>query len=201
MGEPPTIDPMPQPDPLPRVKFATQADWRAWLDDNHAASQGVWLQMARKTSGIASVNHAEALEVALCYGWIDGQAKGIDKTCWVQKFTPRKPNSIWSQINRRKALDLIKKGLMHPAGKAAIKRAKENGRWDAAYHSPSKATIPPDLKAELDKSPKAAAFFATLNSQNRYAILFRLQTAKKAETRTARLAKFVGMLKRGETLH
>ena len=181
--------------------FPNDASWRDWLNRHHAASQGVWLQFAKQTSGIASVSHAEALEAALCHGWIDGQTKRLDENYWLQKFTPRKSNSIWSRINRQKALDLIERGLMHPAGYAAIERAKANGRWEAAYEAQSKATIPPDLQEALDASPKAAAFFAKLNSQNRYAILFRLQTAKKPATRASRLAKFISMLERGETLH
>jgi len=186
---------------MPQVKFAAQAAWRDWLDRHHATSQGVWLQFAKQASGIASVSHAEALETALCYGWIDGQTKRLDESHWLQKFTPRRPNSIWSQVNRQKTLDLIERGLMHPAGHTAIERAKANGRWEAAYEAQSKAAIPPDLQAALDDSPKAAAFFKTLSSQNRYAILFRLQTAKKPETRASRLARFVSMLERGETLH
>jgi uncharacterized protein YdeI (YjbR/CyaY-like superfamily) len=186
---------------MPQETFATSTAWREWLDRHHATSPGVWLQFAKQASGIASVNHAEALEIALCYGWIDGQTKRLDEHHWLQKFTPRKPNSIWSRINRQKALDLIERGLMRAAGHAAIERARANGRWEAAYEAQSKAAIPPDLQAALDDSPKAAAFFKTLSSQNRYAILFRLQTAKKPETRAARLAKFVCMLQRGETLH
>ena len=189
------------PDQSDIEKFTTQTAWRRWLDRRHATSKGIWLRFAKRASGIKSVNHAEALEVALCYGWIDGQANKLDTNCWLQKFAPRKPNSLWSIVNRRKALDLIKRGLMQPAGKAAIQRAKENGRWKAAYHPQSKAPVPPDLRAALKKHPQAAAFFATLDSRNRYAILFRLQTAKKPETRASRLAKFVSMLERGETLH
>jgi uncharacterized protein YdeI (YjbR/CyaY-like superfamily) len=188
-------------DPMPRETFATSVAWHDWLDRHHSVSSGVWLCFAKQASGIASVNHAEALEAALCYGWIDGQTKRLDEHHWLQKFIPRKPNSIWSRINRQKALDLIGHGHMQPAGHAAIERAKANGRWEAAYEGQSKATIPPDLQAALDDSPKAASFFKTLSSQNRYAILFRLQTAKKPETRASRLAKFVAMLKRGETLH
>jgi uncharacterized protein YdeI (YjbR/CyaY-like superfamily) len=188
-------------DPMPQETFATSAAWRKWLDRHHAASPGIWLCFAKQASGIASISHAEALETALCYGWIDGQTKRLDEHHWLQKFTQRKPHSIWSRINRQKALDLIERGHMQPAGHAAIERAKANGRWEAAYEGQSKSTIPPDLQAALDASPKAAAFFKTLSSQNRYAILFRLQTAKKPETRASRLAKFVMMLKRGETLH
>jgi uncharacterized protein YdeI (YjbR/CyaY-like superfamily) len=192
---------MPPPDPRARLTFATLAAWHDWLDRHHVTSQGVWLQFAKRASGIASVSHAEALEAALCYGWIDGQTRRLDENHWLQKFTTRKPNSIWSRVNRQKALDLIERGLMRPAGLAAIERAKSNGRWEAAYESQSKAVIPSDLQAALDDSAKAAAFFKTLSSQNRYAILFRLQTAKKPETRASRLARFVSMLERGETLH
>jgi len=192
---------MPRLDPIVQMRFPSGTAWRTWLDRYHATSQGVWLQFAKQASGIASVSHAEALETALCYGWIDGQTKGLDEYHWLQKFTPRKPNSLWSRINRQKALDLTEQGLMRPAGHAAIERAKTNGRWEAAYEAQSKSTIPPDLQAALDASPKAAAFFKTLSSQNRYAILFRLQTAKKLETRASRLKKFVAMLERGETLH
>jgi uncharacterized protein YdeI (YjbR/CyaY-like superfamily) len=184
-----------------KIAFATSAAWREWLGQHHATSQGIWLQFGKKSSGVKSVTHAEALEAALCHGWIDGQVKKLDADYWLQKFTPRKPGSIWSRVNREKALDLIKRRLMQPAGHAAIERAKANGRWEAAYEAQSKATIPPELQAALDASPKAAAFFKTLSSQNRYAILFRLQTAKKPETRAARLAKFLSMLERGETLH
>ena len=189
------------PGALPQVTFATQPAWRDWLDRHSATSQGIWLQFAKQASGIPSVSHAEALEAALCHGWIDGQTKRLDKDHWLQKFTPRKPHSIWSRINREKALDLIDRGLMQPAGHAAIACARANGRWEAAYEAQSKATIPPDLQAALDDSPKAATFFKTLSSQNRYAILFRLQTAKKPQTRAARLTKFVSMLERGEALH
>lgn len=186
---------------LPEYKFATQAIWNDWLAENHATTPGVWLKLAKKGSGITSVSRSEALECALCYGWIDGQAKSIDDVWWLQKFTPRKSDSLWSVINRTKALELIESGQMQPAGLAAIEQARKNGRWDGAYEGPSKMTVPPDLQAELDARPEAAAFFATLNSTNRFAILFRLQTAKKAETRTARLRKFVDMLVRGEKIH
>jgi uncharacterized protein YdeI (YjbR/CyaY-like superfamily) len=191
---------MPAPE-LARYKFADQESWRDWLAENHATTPGVWLHLARKGSGIASVTRAEALEHALCYGWIDGQAKGVDETSWLQKFTPRKQDSLWSVINRKKALELIESGHMQPAGLAAVEQARKNGRWDAAYEGPSKMTVPADLQAELDVRPEAAAFFASLNSANRYAILFRLQTSKKPETRATRLRKFVEMLVRGEKIH
>jgi len=195
------VDPMPRLDPIVQLIFPSEAAWREWLDRHHATSPGIWVRFAKQASGIASVSHAEALEVALRYGWIDGQIKKLDAHYWLQRFIPRKPHSIWSRINRQKALELIERGLMQPAGQAAIERAKTNGRWEAAYEAQSKSTIPPDLQAALDDSPKAAAFFKTLSSQNRYAILFRLQTAKKLETRASRLKKFVAMLERGETLH
>jgi uncharacterized protein YdeI (YjbR/CyaY-like superfamily) len=180
--------------------FADRKAWEKWLHENHAATNGIWIQLAKVTSGIASVTHAEALEVALCYGWIDGQIQPLDENYTLRRFIPRRKNSMWSQVNRAKALDLIKQGRMQSAGLAAIEQAKANGRWDAAYQPPSNKALPPDLERALKESPKAASFFKSLNGQNRYAILFRLQTAK-AETRAKRLAKFVGMLERGETLY
>ncbi len=181
--------------------FKDKKGWIAWLDKNHLTSSGLWLKIAKKTANVKSLSYAEALEVALCYGWIDGQKKTYDEATWLQKFTPRGPRSIWSTINREKAKELIKKGLMKPAGLKAIERAKENGRWEAAYDSQSKITLPDDLRAELDKNVKAKAFFDTLNSVNRYAILFRLQTAKKPETRKKRLRQFIDMLEKNEKLH
>lgn len=181
--------------------FETQAAWRDWLHEHHATSAGVWLQFAKQASGIASVTYAEALDSALCYGWIDGQKQKGDDDYYLQRFTPRRPNSIWSEINCAKALALTERGLMQPAGLAVIEHAKANGRWEAAYGRQSHAATLPELEAALSEHPKAAAFFKTLSSQNRYAILFRLQTAKKPETRAARLEKFVAMLERGETFH
>jgi uncharacterized protein YdeI (YjbR/CyaY-like superfamily) len=157
--------------------------------------------MAKKDSGIASVNHPEALEVALCYGWIDGQRKAQDDKHFLQRFTPRTPRSTWSKINRDKALKLIDEGRMQPAGLAEVDRARADGRWDAAYDAQSVATVPPDLQAALDANPKAAAFFAKLDSRNRYAVLFRTQGAKKPETRARRIAQFVEMLAKGEKIH
>jgi uncharacterized protein YdeI (YjbR/CyaY-like superfamily) len=185
----------------PVLSFATQQAWRSWLESNHAGSNGVFLQIAKKGSPTTSVTSPEALEVALCYGWIDGQAKSVDAVCYLQKYTPRRPRSIWSRINRDKALRLIDGGLMRPAGLAAIEQAKLDGRWDAAYAGSRSIEVPEDLQAALERNPNAAAFFKTLNSQNRYAILFRLHTAKKAETRAKRLEQFVGMLARQETLY
>src|SRR5512147_17878 len=137
---------------LPMKLFKTQKAWMTWLDKYHAKSSGVWLQIAKKTGDLKSVSYAEAVEVALCYGWIDGQGKGLDESAWLQKFTPRGPRSIWSKINRTKALALIKSGRMQPAGLAAIELAKKNGRWDAAYDSHRTARIPADLQAALDQS-------------------------------------------------
>jgi uncharacterized protein YdeI (YjbR/CyaY-like superfamily) len=181
--------------------FKSQKDWNAWLAKNHAKSSGVWLQIAKKTGDLKSVSYAEAVDVALCYGWIDGQGKGLDESAWLQKFTPRGPRSIWSKINRTKAMKLMESGRMKPAGLAAIDRAKKSGQWAAAYDSHRTAAIPDDLQAALDQNPKAHAFFDTLDSTNRYAILFRLQTAKKAETRARRLEQFVRMLENHEKIY
>jgi uncharacterized protein YdeI (YjbR/CyaY-like superfamily) len=181
--------------------FASAGDWERWLHEHHAEAPGVWLRLAKKSSGITSVTYAEAVDVALCYGWIDGQARGVDDTWHLQKFTPRRAQSTWSKRNREKVAALIEAGRMQPAGLAEIERAKADGRWDAAYDAPSTATVPEDLQRELDANPAAAEFFATLNSQNRYAILHRIQTAKKPETRARRIAQFVDMLARGEKLY
>ena len=186
---------------LPILFCARQEDWAVWLDKNHAASAGVWLEVAKKASGRTSVSYAEALDVALCYGWIDGQSKSQGAASWLQKFTPRGNGSIWSKVNRDKALALIANGQMKPAGLAAVERARQNGRWDGAYDSPSSATVPDDFQAELDRNAEAKAFFATLKSRNRNAILFRLQTAKKAETRARRMQQFISMLEKNETLY
>jgi uncharacterized protein YdeI (YjbR/CyaY-like superfamily) len=186
---------------LPVKLFKTQKAWTTWLDKHHAKSSGVWLQIAKKTGDLKSVSYAEAVEVALCYGWIDGQGKGLDESAWLQKFTPRGSRSIWSKINRTKADELIKNGRMQPAGLAAIDRAKQNGQWEAAYDSHRTATVPNDLQAALNHHPKAKSFFATLDSANRYAILWRLQTAKKAETRARRIEQFVTMLENHEKIH
>ena len=186
---------------LPMLLFENPQAWATWLDENQATSPGVWLQIAKKGAGYTSVSYAEALEVALCYGWIDGQKQSFDEAAWLQKFTRRGPKSIWSKINREKAEALIQSGQMQPAGLATIERAKQNGQWDAAYDSHSKATVPDDLQAALDQNAEAKAFFATLNSNNRYAILFRIQTAKKAETRAKRIEQFVQMLERHEKIY
>ena len=191
----------PVPNELPVMLFEHKRDWETWLDKNHATSKGVWLQIAKKASGIQSVTIDEALEVALCYGWIDGQRKPQDENLYLQKYTPRGAKSIWSKINTEKVEKLIERGLMKPAGLKAIESAKQDGRWQAAYDSFSRATVPDDFQAELDKHPQAQAFFATLNQQNRYAILFRIQTAKKPETRAKRIQQFIDMLERNEKLY
>jgi uncharacterized protein YdeI (YjbR/CyaY-like superfamily) len=177
---------------IPIMLFQHPKDWAAWLDKNQATSSGLWLRLAKKASGLESASYAEALEVALCYGWIDGQKKSYDETSWLQKFTPRGVKSIWSKINREKAQALIQSGQMKPAGLQAIEAAQQDGRWDAAYDSASNATVPSDFQIELDKNALAKAFFATLDRTNRYAILFRIQTAKKAETRAKRIQQFIG---------
>jgi len=176
------------------LAFASRQAWEAWLAGQHGTSPGVRIKFAKKASGIPSLRYPEALEVALCYGWIDGQVSALDEDHYLQRFTPRTPRSRWSQVNRAKALELIQRGAMAPAGLREVERAQADGRWDAAYAPPSTAAVPPDLQRELDRSPAAAEFFATLDSQNRYAILYRIQDAKKPETRARRIATFVAML-------
>jgi uncharacterized protein YdeI (YjbR/CyaY-like superfamily) len=179
---------------LPIVAFASQQEWEAWLDAHHATAKGLWLKIAKAGSGVDTVSYAEALESALCYGWIDGQKASYEEPFWLQKFTPRGRQSKWSRVNREKATALMHQGRMKPAGLAQVEQARKNGRWEAAYEAQSTATIPDDLQRELEKHPAAQAFFATLDSRNRYAILYRLQDAKKSETRARRLATYVAML-------
>jgi uncharacterized protein YdeI (YjbR/CyaY-like superfamily) len=181
--------------------FERKLDWEAWLNENHGSSPGVWLQLAKKGVDVPSVSYDEAVEIALCFGWIDGQKKAHSDQFWLQKFTRRSAKSIWSKINRDKALALIKAKKMKPAGLQEIERAKLDGRWDAAYDSSGKATVPSDFQSALDANARAKAFFATLDSRNRYAVLFRLQTAKKAETRAKRISQFILMLERHEKVH
>lgn len=186
---------------LPVLGFADAAAFEAWLAAQPGASKGLWLKLAKKGAAIASLSKAEAIDAALCHGWIDGQLEKYDDTAWLVRFTPRKRTSRWSEVNRTRALELIAQGRMHPAGLAAVEAAKADGRWDAAYAPASSAQVPPDLQAALDASPQAAAFFATLGGANRYAILYRIATAKKPETRARRIETFVAMLERGETIH
>ena len=186
---------------LESVFFASPAEMEAWLERHHATSPGVWLEMAKKGTGIPSVTYAEAVEVALCFGWIDGQSKRIDDARYRQRFTPRAPRSIWSKVHREKVAALKAAGRMRPAGLREVERAQADGRWDAAYDSPSRASVPEDLAAALAQNEAASRFFATLDAQNRYSVLHRIQTAKKAETRAKRVAQFVEMLARGEKLY
>ena len=186
---------------LPILPFASKKKWASWLAKQHEKSAGVWLQLAKKGAGLPSVTYEEAVEVALCYGWIDGQKKGYDDKYWLQKFTPRGPKSIWSKLNTEKAERLIASGEMQPAGLKAVEAARRDGRWEAAYASQKNISIPEDFQAALDRNRKAKAFFSTLKSAERYAILFRIQTAKKAETRARRIRQFVKQLERNEKVH
>lgn len=186
---------------LPVLAFAGPGEWQAWLAEHDTTSAGLWLKLAKKGAAVVTVTYAEAVDVALCHGWIDGLAGGYDDTFWLQRFTPRGPRSKWSQINREKAERLIEAGLMQPAGLAAIEAARQDGRWDNAYPSSSTATVPADLQAALDDNPDAAAFFATVSQSNRYAVIMRVQDAKRAETRARRITQYVEMLARGEKIH
>lgn len=186
---------------LPVVLFESQDDWDAWLDGNHETSGGVWLRIAKTGSGLRSVTYAQALESALIHGWIDGQKKKCDDVSWLQKFTRRGARSVWSKINREKVEGLTASGRMKPAGLRAVEVARSNGQWDAAYDSQSKSTPPDDLLRALAKNKRAMAEFEKLNGANRFAILFRIQTAKKPETRARRIEQFVEMLARGERLY
>jgi uncharacterized protein YdeI (YjbR/CyaY-like superfamily) len=188
-------------DELETRAFASAEEWEAWLREHHDSTRGVWIKFARKGSGIPTVTYMEALHAALCFGWIDGQARGGDDSFYLQRFTPRRARSIWSKRNRDFVTALIESGRMQPAGLREVERAKADGRWDAAYDAPSTAAVPDDLQAALDANPAAAELFAGLKSRNRYAILHRVQTAKKPETRARRIEQFVAMLARGETLY
>jgi uncharacterized protein YdeI (YjbR/CyaY-like superfamily) len=185
----------------PSRLFASQKAWAAWLEKNHRKSDGLWLRLAKKNSGLKSVSYAEALEIALCYGWIDGQKRPNSEQLWLQRFLPRSARSIWSKINREKALALTARGEMKPAGLEAIELAKNNGRWESAYDSPRAAEIPEDFQAALNANPSARAFFESLDRANRYAVLFRIQTVKKAVTRAGKIRQFVEMLERNEKIH
>ena len=181
--------------------FGGPAEWEDWLRQHHASSRGVWLRIAKRNAPTTTVTHPEALDIALCHGWIDALSRSDAPDYWLRRFTPRAPRSIWSKVNRDKVLALTAAGRMQPAGQREIERAQADGRWAAAYDPGSSATVPPDLQAALQALPAAAAFFATLDARNRYAVLFRLQTAQRPETRARRLEKFVAMLGRGEKLH
>ncbi len=183
------------------IAFPSPETWEQWLAENHAASPGLWLKLAKKDSGIASVSYDEALEIALCYGWIDGQKDKFDGSYWLQRFSPRRAKSKWSKINRERAERLITEGKMKPAGLREVERARADGRWDAAYDSPRNMAVPDDLRLALKKNEKAQEFFETLDSRNRYAILYRIQDAKKPETRARRIEQFVAMLSEQKVLY
>jgi uncharacterized protein YdeI (YjbR/CyaY-like superfamily) len=193
---------MTEPTSPPILFFPDQSAFTAWLAENGASSPGIWLRLAKKGAEMMStLTYAEAVESALIYGWIDGQKKAYDDATWLQKFTPRGAKSIWSKINREKAEDLIRSGRIQPAGLAQIERAKADGRWEKAYDSARTMEVPEDFQAALAQSPRAMAFFTMLNRANRYAILFRLQTASKPETRARRIEQFITMLEEGKKIH
>jgi uncharacterized protein YdeI (YjbR/CyaY-like superfamily) len=190
------------PDALPELIVPNAAAWRAWLAEHHAEPAGVWLVLAKKgTEKPTSLTYAQALEEALCHGWIDGQARRRDEATYRQRFTPRRKRSAWSKRNTGIAERLRAEGRMHPAGHAEVERAKADGRWEAAYAGPASIEVPPDLAEALAGEPKAQAMFENLSSQNRYAVLYRIATAKRADTRARRIAQFVTMLARGETVY
>jgi uncharacterized protein YdeI (YjbR/CyaY-like superfamily) len=194
-----SLPPMPKDD-LPVLPFASKHAWEEWLEANHESADGVWIKMAKKGSGIETVTHPEAIDVALCFGWIDGQRTGLDDVWFLQRFTPRRPRSKWSQINREKAEALIADGAMRAAGLREVERAKADGRWEAAYPGARAIEVPDDLRVALDANPAAREFFETLTGSSRYAVLYRIHDAKRPETRARRIEKFVAMLARGETL-
>jgi uncharacterized protein YdeI (YjbR/CyaY-like superfamily) len=186
---------------LPIIGFNDLEALELWLGAQPANSPGLWIKLAKAGSGIPSVTKAEAIDAALCHGWIDGQLDKYDDVSWLIRFTPRKVRSKWSQVNRARSEDLMAAGRVHSRGLAQIEAARRDGRWDAAYAPASKAQVPSDLQAALDQNPEAAAFFATLTGANRYAILYRIETAKKPETRARKIARFIEMLERHETVH
>ena len=192
---------MKQAEQLPILAFESQQDWQTWLDAHQSDTQGLWLKLAKKESGIPSLSYAEALENALCYGWIDGQKAAFDGAYWLQKFTPRRARSVWSKVNCAKAEELIALGRMQPAGLRQVELARVDGRWAAAYESQSKIGIPADFQAALDANPPALEFFGTLNSANRYAVLYRIQAAKRLQTRSARIEQLIAMLAHHQKIH
>ncbi|HEY8283944.1 MAG TPA: YdeI/OmpD-associated family protein [Chloroflexota bacterium] len=186
---------------LPVLLCASPREWEDWLNEHHGEQGGVWLKIAKKGVGIGSVSYSDALDSALCHGWIDGQKQSYDNTFWLQKFTPRRPKSLWSRVNTERATVLIESGKMMPGGLREVDAAKADGRWDAAYASQRMMAVPDDFQAELDRFPIAKEFFATLNAANRYAICYRIESAKKPETRRARIDTFIAMLVAKEKLH
>jgi uncharacterized protein YdeI (YjbR/CyaY-like superfamily) len=187
-------------DELPVLSFETTEAFAAWVEA-HIADAGLWLKIAKKDSGVRTINYAEALEVALCYGWIDGQRQGYDAVYFLQRFTPRRAKSVWSKINVTKVAELIQAGKMRPVGLAAIEAAKTDGRWDAAYDGQRMMAISEDFATALEASPKAKAFWGTLNRANMFVFNYRIQLAKKPETRQARIEKFIAMLNEGKAIH
>lgn len=192
---------MSKPNDLPTLPFANKKKWADWLAKQYDKSAGVWLKLAKKNSGIVSITYEESLDVALCYGWIDGQKGSFDDQYWLQKFTPRGLKSVWSKVNTEKVERLIASGEMKPAGLKVIEMAKQDGRWDAAYSSQKNISMPEDFQLALNKNKKAKDFFATLKSAERYSFLFRIQTAKKAEARAKRIQQFVELLEKNQKLH
>ncbi|MFD0676730.1 MULTISPECIES: YdeI/OmpD-associated family protein [unclassified Paenibacillus] len=186
---------------IPLMFFGEQQSFENWLDNNHDTSPGIRLQIAKKNSGVVSVSYDEALEITLCYGWVDSQKEKLDEKTWVQRFTPRKARSIWSKVNKEKAELLITNGRMKPSGFKAIEAAKKNGQWDKAYESQSIASLPEDFAIELERNVKAKAFYDTLDRQNKYSFLFRIHNAKKPETRAKRIQQFVTILEKGEKIY
>ena len=186
---------------LPIIAFKSSKEWASWLAQNHTKSSGLWLRLFKKDSGVASVTYAEALDEALCYGWIDGQLDKYDEKSWLRKFTPRRPKSVWSKRNIAHIDRLTRAGKMKSAGRKEVEAAKADGRWKRAYDSPSAMQIPADFLKALSQDKKAKAFFATLNKANTYAIAWRLQTAKRPETRAKRLQAILAKLKKGEKFH
>ncbi len=186
---------------LPVIPFTDAEDWERWLDEHHDSAPGLWLKLAKKDAQIASVTYAQAVELALCFGWIDGQKGAYDERWWLQRFTPRGPRSRWSRINREKAQQLERAGRLRPAGLREVQRAGADGRWEAAYDGQARVTVPEDLQRELDRDPTTRAFFESLESHNRYAILYRIHEAKRPETRARRIARFMEMLRAGERVH
>jgi uncharacterized protein YdeI (YjbR/CyaY-like superfamily) len=186
---------------LPVIAFKSREAWHDWLVSQPLDCAGLWLKLAKKSAGIVSISKPDAVDTALCHGWIDGQLDSFDEKYWLIRFTPRQSTSKWSERNRTRALQLIELGRMLPAGLKEIERAKKDGRWGAAYAPQSTAEVPDDLRAALAKNKKAGKFFEALNGANRYAILYRVHNAKKPETRAARIEKFVAMLAAGETIH
>lgn len=186
---------------LPLVEFANRLAWEAWLSENHDDSPGLWLKLAKKGASRATVTQAEATQAALCFGWIDGQVGALDEHFYRQRFTHRRPQSKWSQINCRRATELIANGLMQPPGLEEVEKAKADGRWEAAYEPQATATVPPDFAQALAANPEAEAFFGTLTGVRRYSFIYRISDAKRPETRARRIAKFVEILARRETLN